>query len=390
MVCFTPAGDWLTEEVPWRYEGSYGLEVLKTSAFWYVVQSDRAYKSAVFDGEAEGSRLEFDEDSIISAELKESANEPGSLKLVLDNSDGYLDSAGGAGAALCVRPGSQVALALGYWTTAGRELVWRQPFWVNRVERLRDGKRRVVVVDALDAIGVLRELRARRHVQMLDVELGMVLHRSWFRVCGEWLGLAGDLGTTVAVWQVNAGERWSEVLAKLARALGKTVRFFTQVSGGVGWSSCGVELLDYGQGSSAWEVGGSGSPFNVGRWWEQEHGCHSAAVAGAGYLGESRDWTAVWAEWRDTVLSVVEKRLDTQAEADARATAEALPLRSGGQGGVVRIGLVPGLEVGDVVTCTDELAGVDGEELHVRGLVTRYDPSKGRVEQELELEGLSG
>jgi hypothetical protein len=168
------------------------------------------------------------------------------------------------------------------------------------------------------------------------------------------------------------------------------VRFFDEAANGVGWTACAAETVSYGAGSSAWTIGGSmGSPFYQGRWWSASQECHAIVAQGAGYLGEARDWDAVWLDWRDVVRTVVDIRLDTQDEVDARAEGEAASSSGSDAGGVVRVGLVPGLEVGDVVTVTDELAGLADVTRFVRGIVTRFELWKGVAEQELELVGMS-
>ena len=394
VVCFTPKGTWITEEVPWRYACTWGVEVLKGTSYWYVVQSDRAYRSAVFSSSATGARLDVDESRVRSVALTERANEPGEAVIVLDNSDGYLDGAGTAGATLCVRPGAQVGLAFGYRTSAGRELVFRGPLWVSRVEHGRDGRKRVVTVEARDAWAELGALRARRDLQLSAVSVGTLIRRVWWRVCESEPAIpgSGPLAVGLAYWRVTAGERWSSQLAKLARAGGRLIRFYNDDSTGVGLAACAAEWLVYGSasGGSAWTIGGSGgSPFYQGRWWRAAQPFHSAMVEGEGYLGESRDWASIWSEWRDVVATVSDRRLDSQQDADDRATAEAAFLAGGESGGVVRVGLVPGLEVGDVVTVTDELAGLTAATWHVRAMVSRVELAKGLAEQELTLEGLS-
>ncbi len=171
------------------------------------------------------------------------------------------------------------------------------------------------------------------------------------------------------------------------------MRFANASASGVGWSACDVDWLDYGtnEEGSVWDVGGaSGSPFYQGRWWRAVPEHTSAEVEGTGYLGESRDWAAIWRDWRDVVEVVSDRRLGDQTEVDDRASAEARLLPGASAGGVARIGLVPGLEVGDVVTVTDELAGVTAEERYVTAIVSRFQLERGIAEQELAVEGVAG
>lgn len=349
-------------------------------------------RATVFDaGTQAGARVAFTESRVRSVVTHERANEPGEAVVVLDNGDGALDDAG-TGTVRALRPGAQLGLAFGYRTTSGRELVYRQAYWVSRVEHGRDGRRRVVTVEARDAMGELAALRVRRDYQVSSALLLDALQRGVARVTASTLTATSGavLSTTLEPWRVPAGTKWSAELARLARAGGGLLRWSNASANGVGWSACVVEWLDYGGGASVWSVGGaSGSPFVQGRWWSASPAFTSAEVEGTGFLGESRDWAAIWDEWRDVVAVVSDRRLGSQTEVDDRATAEARMIAGSSWGGVARVGLVPGLEVGDVVTVTDELGGVAAVDGYVRGIVTRFELEKGKAEQDVTVEGLS-
>lgn len=387
IVGFSPVASWLTEEVPWNAVNAYGLEVFVLAGYWYVLRSNGASRSAEFSW-ASGESYDVTETAIASLECVERVSEAGALRLVVDNSAGTFDTAGVSGAVLCIRPGAQLGMAVGYLTSEGRELVWRGPWWVTSVTHLRDGKRRVLVVEARDCLGELGALVVRRTVVLAAIALGTVLQRAIWRVAGTTLTNAGELTRVMGSYQLAAGETWLGVARRALRSAGYVARFRNASSNGVGWAAASCQTVRVGYGSSVWTVGGAGSQFDVASWGLVGRERYGVRVEGLGFLGEELDWAGIALDWRDTTVVVSDRKLDLQAEVDGRAEAERRPQDVARAAGVVKIGLVPGLEVGDVVTCTDALAGRSAVELWVRELRTKVDTAKGIVESELVLGGV--
>src|SRR5262249_11446061 len=145
------------------------------------------------------------------------------------NADGVIGTAGQAGAYRCVRPGSRVALGLGYRYTGGAEVVWGIPWVVERVE-WRDGKGvGQLIVSCVDLFGALGWAVLADDVSLGNVTVAYLADRVLWRLLeANTAGLdARFSGHTTYGAAYRSGDRLGVILERYLEALGLWGRFAT-------------------------------------------------------------------------------------------------------------------------------------------------------------------
>ncbi|HEV8634425.1 MAG TPA: hypothetical protein VG370_09350 [Chloroflexota bacterium] len=378
MLCVTPRREWLTEWVPWDAESRHGFDLFRAaSGAWYLVGAQRAYASVGYSGAA-GQRLDVSADVVDLRLDQPGPMRPAAATLLLDDRDGRYAEAGLAGAAACLRQGSQLALRLGFRTAAGDEGIWETPLWIDAVAHRFEGGRMLFEVDATDAWGVLERLRPALTVQFPGaVTVGDLLDRALWRVTGASaagpVGLAASL--TNAVWQ--PGRSYGEIARGLCRLAGTGARFRTRQGApdGAGPTSVAVEAHPAGGGGPTYGYGLGAHPLTAYRVVLGGQVTNHVAVQGARsgpYHAEAHDFGAIKALWRRITRPATDLRLsaraDTQRAADALLREEMAETR----GGWLDAPLNPAQEVGDTVALTDPRAGLVATPYVVVGRKVRW------------------
>lgn len=388
-LCTTPVGEWLANEVPVDIQSTRGASLIKTGGYWYCVSSRRALKALAYAGGVD--RVEVSGD-VVGVELEERGPmRPGKVEITLDNSDGAYEDAGVSGTYKWVREGSQVALKLGYVSTAGDEAVWASPWWIERVwfEDLKGEG--YVHVDCIDAWGWLERLRVRRQVVFTSQTLNYILLRVLWHVCGVADGtLHANLDVTVPKFVWVPGERLGAIARKILGMAGLWLRFRTASGSGngAGWDSVGVELVELGTGGSVYSYGASGHRVTRGRYGAQGQRANDFAVVGSANEGFQIDWDGVMGNGRDLWERVVDKHLDTQAKVDDLADYLNYVAEVGIRDGFIDVWANVGQQVGDVVDITDSRANLSAAERRVSGIGLRYDVRRGLYDQRIEIVGV--
>jgi hypothetical protein len=398
-LAVTPQRYVLTEWVPWDVESPYGFHLLRTAAAWYLVGANRAYTSPLESGQP-GQRVDASTDLVAFESVEPAPGRAARLSILLDNAAGGYGAAGQPGAKLAVREGSQLALGLGYRTTAGDEFVWTVPWWIERLAFEDDRGAGCLRLDCVDAWSYLERLRAPRQLVFpAGSTVGSVLNRLLWRVTDASLAETGPLATAVPGFTVGPGESYAHAIRRLCHLAGVLVRFGTNQAApdGCGLSSVVPAAPAYASGASTYayasaDVAGSAAHPIV-------RASHAAGgqpfsqvelFGAAGLVGEALDHAAIRRTWKNVSRKLIDRAADTQPKADAAATAALTAAKAEVVGGYLEASPNVVLEIGDVGDVTDPRAGLNGAKRTVVGIRTVYDRRQAnRFTQRLTLAGAS-
>lgn len=394
-IAVTPQRYVFTEWLPWDVDSPYGFQLLRTPTAWYLVGANRSYRSPLESGQA-GQFVDASAD-LVAFESAESINRPASLTILLDNASGGYGAAGQPGARLAVREGSQLALGLGCRTTAGDELLWTVPWWIERLAYEDERGAGYLRLECVDAWGYLERLRAPRQLVFpVSSTIGSVLNRLLWRVTGASLAETGPLATAVPGFTVGAGESYAAAVRRLCRLAGVLVRFGTSqlAPDGLGLASVVPAAPLYATGPSSYAYAsadqpGAAHPIARARHATGGQPYSHVELFGAGALvGEALDHAAIRRTWKNVPRKLVDRAADTQAKADAAASYELTAAQAEQTGGYLESTPNLALEIGDVVDVTDPRAGLNGAKRTAAAIRTVYDRRvPNRFTQRLSLVG---
>lgn len=397
-VCFTPTDLWLTEVVPWRYGEVHGARVFRSAVgTWWLCSSSNVYSCpADTRSVSGGQRIAFDIDDVADLELEEPRPMAAARGTVtLENVGGALAGAGQAGAYLGLRPWSQVAIGLGYHTTAGDETAWQTPYWIDAVEfhdEIASGEA-LVTLHLVDAWGFLERFVVRSQTVFTGQTLGYIVQRIWWRVCGR---LESDpnalMDIVVPTFTLSAGETYGAATRRLCETAGVVLRFRTSATAvdGTAWDSVVPEVVAWSPvgAASVYSYGPAGHPMIRAAPASTVASAGHVEVFGAGYQGLARSWLAVHAGWHDVPAKVVDRTLTSQAAVNA-VSAQLLALYGPEvAGGEIETWVNVGLQVGDVIDLTVASAGLAAATRVVFGVRTKFDRSLGDLRQVVLLQGV--
>ena len=398
-LAVTPQRYVLTEWVPWDVASSYGLQLLRTAAAWYLVGANRAYSSPLELGGA-GQRVDTGADLVAFESVEPAPNRAARLTVLLDNAGGTYGSSGQPGATLAVREGSQLALGLGYRTSDGDEYVWTVPWWIERLAFEDERGAGYLRLECVDAWSYLERLRAPRQLVFpAGSTVGSVLNRLLWRVTGAALAETGPLATAVPGFTVGAGESYAHAVRRLCGLAGVLVRFGTNQAApdGCGLTSVVPAAPAYAAGASGYAyasadvAGATAHPIVRASHATGGQPYSQVELFGAADLvGEALDHAAIRRTWKNVPRKLVDRAADTQPKADAAAAAALTAARAGLTGGYLEASPNVALEIGDVVDVTDPRAGLAAAKRTVVGIKTAYDRrTANRFTQRLTLAGAS-
>lgn len=388
MVAFSPTHSSVQGAVPWRYGGSHGLKVFRDVAsspsYWFL-SSNQVY-SASCDPLGTGAKFSFPHDQVESFKIDlPRPNQRGTGQVTVLN-NGRLSTAGVAGNKLCLRPWSQVAIALGYRTPAGLESAWQVPLWVTSVsfhDEVARGQG-LVTLNLTDAWGILESVYFRSTVTYTGQSAEYLLQRCLWNVCGDLVTLGSILsGLTVSPFTVKAGESVALVARRLCDLVGVDLVFSTIPTSvdGTGFDSVGVVAVARGSGGSVYSYGAAAHPVVQSEIWPAVASSYSGElVSGLGTLSLVRNWGPTWMTWRDSLHRTVDKTLANQAATDAVSADRAASLLTEQAGGTIRVLANVGQEMGDQVDVTIPSAGLAAEVFTVSGVTTSWVTDSGRTQ----------
>ena len=387
ILACTPSRDYVADWTPLNVQGFYDVCLLKTGGYWYLLASGEAYRAPVYNPASTADKKDISAD-VAAFEITEPGEMGGSdVTLFLDNTDGRYGQVGTVGTAYeALAEGSQLALAQGYRTTAGEEYVWGAPWWVDRVSfEDGDGVGRLRA-ECVDAWEYLDRFRVLRQEAFTNQTLGTILQKIWWRVCGETTVPTTDgLATAVPSFTFQPGESYGDIARRICRRAGVAPRFGSDQTSYVGFGSVKPVIVAIGGGSSQYAYGPAAHPIRRAshRKWGQVY--NHVELQGEGCFGEALDWARLAEVPRDVAQKVVDKGMDTNAEAAAMAGYILRWAKLAASGGYLEVAANVGQELWDVIAVTDSRANLSSALRRVVSLRTVYDKAKGRYDQRIGL-----
>jgi hypothetical protein len=405
VTCFTPSHVTVTGQLPWRYGGSYGVKVFRdesvTNPQWWVVNAYQVY-SCPADAPSifASQRVSFAQSQIVSCAIRQPGdNKQGGGTLTVLNPAGVLNDAGVIpGFHQALRQWSQVAIALGYHTSAGVETIQQVPLWIDAIEFHDDPKTGtpLVTFHLVDAWALLERLRFQTTITYLSYTAEQLIDLMMWWVCGTVGGTGNSrlTGLTLSSFTLKAGETLAVAMRRLLTMTGVVLVFRSIQNGGpqadgIGPGSVGVVGVSRATSGSVYSYGAAGQhPILYSHIRARATpAATSVEVAGATTTSLARNWPVSWLLWRDLEVRVVNKSLAAQAQTDAVSADEASFYNPETISGFFQVLANVGQEVQDQVTVTVATAPLSAQLVTVDGYDVAYNQRDGRIIQTLSLVG---
>jgi len=372
---------------PYQMTAPYGASCTSDVAYHYLCSACRVYR-AVRWGPDGGQRVNVSGD-VGALRLGEYLERPGRLTLWLRNDDGRYAGAGATGPYQAIRQGSQVSVRLGYRTEAGEEVSYHRPYWITRmtwqVRRGAGAPAATLTIEAGDGWGILQATPARQAYLWTNVT---VLHILTALLAGLGFAVTDDgdpaWSRPVARFAINPGVSLAEAVRRLLRLAGGHLIFRSDAEWEETWPSA-VAHLAVSAAADAYTFGSGHAVIAADNGLNEQDATHVIVLGNGALWGEALDWEMIELGNDDRLRSIVDRRLQTVAEAEQRAEAELAVWQHGAQGGWLVVAPNVGQEVLDVITINDAAAHFANDERLVVGNEIVLDRARGIFEQKLEL-----
>jgi hypothetical protein len=363
---------------------SYGLRITSSPDYWWLSMPSGVWRAP----RAAGDPLDISND-IISINLNQSLSHlQSSLVLTLDNSKGQYASPG-VGALASLRFRSEVALRLGYRTTAGAESVEGGTFWVDSWQHSSSPNQSLFTIHCLDGWGLMSRWSARYQMRWNKDDVNP---KSVWQILYQLLARAGILLTnTPTKPQSSAVNNFYPDFSIYpgSNGTGALNRLLTFVPDKLVFRSQEAFTKNPLPGESSSYAYGTAHVIATGQYNQ------AVTLSRARALGRADDDSRVVQEALDwDLLSLAIDELDQvydpnlQTSTRARERADAI-LRDASLSRFIGSNLVVPTNVGqellDVVTVTDARCGILGNNYRVLAIQTGYDRRKALYEQKLTL-----
>jgi len=359
------------EPVPMNLASDYGLAIAySTSSVWLTTPWgvwQASLTTPVLDVTTDVLDLTTETDS-----------SGGRLRLVLRNDDGrYLDL---SGEKAVIKAGGEVRMSPGYQTASGPLASSGPGYWIEGWEHTSGEGQATLVLYARDGWQLLEGWRARRQYAWAQGEknifqlLSFVMSRAGLEFSSA--GSSGVVTDLYPSFTIHPGESGATAVRRLLAMVPDVMFFrghFTYIK-----NPEASEASDYSYGTEH-------AVFR-GRYESLRPQANRMQVFGDGPFVETFDWDEI-EDACDRVRQVHDLNLDTVARAQDRADAEMRHQEIASSGGEIVVPVNCGQELYDVISITDESAGLTDAQRRVVGLSMRYSAS-GRVpayEQRLSL-----
>jgi hypothetical protein len=359
------------EPVPMNLTSDYGLAIAySTSAVWLTTPW------GVWQASLTTPALEVTTDVL---ELTTEADPNGGrLRLVLRNDDGrYLDL---SGEKAVIKAGGEVRVSPGYQTAGGPLASSGPAYWIEGWEYTSGEGQATLVLHARDAWQLLESWRARRQYAWAQGEknvfqlLSFVMARASLEFSSA--GSSSVVTDLYPSFTINPGESGATAVRRLLAVVPDVIFFrghFAYIK-----NPQASEASDYSYGTE--------HAILRGRYGGQRPQANRVQVFGDGPFVEVFGWDEIEDAY-DRIRQVHDLNLDTVARAQDRADAEMRHQEIAAGSGEIVVPVNCGQELYDVITVTDESAGLTDAGRRVLGLSMRY-AAGGRVplyEQRLSL-----
>ncbi len=376
-----PPGDTFTsnswrEPVPFNLSTAYGMAIVGDATHAWLTTPDGVWR-APFDA----SSLAVTDDVL---ELKsETRRTSGGVKITLRNHDGRYNNLS-AGNKSVIRRGAQVEVKPGLLTGSGEEV--SSPglkYWIDRWEHTSAGGEASLIIHASDAWALIERWRARRQHTWAAGEksaaqiLSFIVARAGFELLNIGISI---LATNYSPdFTVHPGDNGLSVIQRLLSAIPDTIRLSDSVAFLTEETDADSSVYTYGADHAIYR----------GRYDARGLANNRIQVFGDDKFAEQFDWDEIDDEF-DYVRQVFDLNLTTQANVEGRAV---VALRIEHLDVTLAEIVTPvncGSELYDVVTITDEQAGISSVDYRVIGQDLHYirrskSRGKARYEQRLLL-----
>jgi hypothetical protein len=344
------------EPVPMNLTGDYGLAIAySTSAVWLTTPW------GVWQASLTTPALDVTSDVLeLTSETDPSG---GRLRLVLRNDDGrYLDL---SGEKAVIKAGGEVRVSPGYQTASGPLASSGPAYWIEGWEYTSGEGKATLILDARDAWQLLESWRARRQYAWAQGEknvfqlLSFVMARASLEFSSA--GSSSVITDLYPSFTIQPGESGATAVRRLLAVVPDIIFFrghFAYVK-----NPQASEASDYSYGTE--------HAIFRGRYGSQRPQANRVQVFGDGPFVEAFGWDEIEDAY-DRIRQVHDLNLDTVARAQDRADAEMRHQEIASSGGEIVVPLNCGQELYDVITITDESAGLTDAGRRVIGLSMRY------------------
>jgi hypothetical protein len=363
---------------------SYGLRITSSPDYWWLSKPDGVWRAP----RAAGDPLDISNDIVkLSLRAEGVATPEPALAIELDNSKGQYASPG-AGALASLRFRSELALRLGYRTTAGAETVEGGTFWIDAWQHSSTPNQSLFTIHCLDAAGLMSRWTARYQMRWNKDDVNP---KSVWQILYQLLARVGiKLTNTPAKPQssainnfypdftVNPGSNGTAALNRLLTFVPDRLVFRSQEA--FTKNPLPAEAPSYSYGADHAILAGQYT--------------QAVTLSRSRALGRDTDDNRILeeaADWNLLALAIDQLEQDydpnlqtatsTQERADAILREASLRAKRGN----LVIPTNVGQELYDVITVTDVRCGISENNYRVLAIQTDYDRRNGRYEQKLAL-----
>ena len=350
------ANSW-REPIPFDLTSEYGIAITHGPGYAWL-----STPAGVWRAPTSSQVLDVSEDLV---ELREEIGPfDGRVRIALRNDDGrYSDLTDGESS--LIGQSSQVDLSLGYVTAQGPQVSPGPRYWIEGWEyESRPGGSTFVLL-VRDGWWLLRHWHARREYAWNAGEstifqiLSFVLARAGLE-CGFVSG-SDALTTLKPSFAIHPGEDGLVAVQRLLRMVPDILRMTGETA---------MVLNPLPDDGSSYSYGVD-HPILQGRYSVADRTHNRAQVFGRGTMVEAFDWPSIGTMY-DRLLQVNDLNLTTTAETQSRAEALLREAAMASLEGEVLVPVNCGQELYDIVSVTDERAGLSAALRRVAGLSLHY------------------
>lgn len=375
---------------PYQMAAGYGAHALSSLTHHYLCTSRYVYRAKRWAPDST-QRVDISGD-VLGLRLTEYLDRPGQATLLLRNDDGRYAAVGDAGDYQAIKRGSQVAMRLGYRTSAGNETSTYRPYWITGIShqcRTLPQAAALLRITAADGWGILDRAHARQTYTWQE-QSALAIARAILAGYGFYVTDDGNdaWSRIISRFSITPGMALGDALRRVLRLVGGWVIFRCDEQWELSWPSA-TAYLTVGQPDSTYAYGIEHAIIAAEVTQAEQAATHvmvlGEASLGDAVLAEAIDWDMVEEGNEDRFTLLVERRLATVDEAAARAAAGLEAAQRAALAGLLTVPPNVGQEVLDVITVTVPTTGLEAATLLVAGNQVTLDREKGVFEQRLQI-----
>ncbi len=364
------------EPVPFDVDSDFGAAIAGISSYAWLSTPSGVWRASLASSETELS------DDVLELSL-ETQRTRGGVKIVLRNDDGrYNDLQNGAYSV--IRHGAQVEVELGFVTPLGEEVcVPGLKYWLDGWEHTSAGGEATLVLHASNAWSLIERWRARRqHTwqagdRAVSQILSFVVGRAGVELVN--IGISSVVANHKPDFTIHPGESGLQAVQRLLAMVPDSIRMSNAVAQLLETEATDTSDYDYG----------TDHPILHARYGSPALARNRFQVFGDDLFAQAFDWPEIEDQF-DNVRQIFDLNLTTQTNVEDRAEIALRHETLAASRGELVTPVNCGQDVDDVVSVTDEAAGLADVDFRVEALELRYvRRSKARrspiYEQRLQL-----